>query len=58
MPAEDLKQPKLRLIIKCSSDGMSKLSLRSDVIRALTDSKALGITGKGSKGELTTRLYY
>ena len=46
----------LRLMIECPYDGWGKLRLRSDVIKALTDSRALGITRKGSKGELTTRL--
>lgn len=33
-----------------------KLRLRSDGTKALTDSRALGISGKGFRGELTSRL--
>lgn len=48
--------PTSRLMIECPYDVWAKLRLRSDVIKALTDSRALEITRKGSKGELTTRL--
>lgn len=48
--------PTSRLMIECPYDGCGNLRLRSDVIKALTDSRALGITRKDSRGELTTRL--
>lgn len=41
-------------LIVCPFD--EELRLRSDGTKALTDSRALGITGKGSRGELATRL--
>lgn len=41
-------------LIVCLFD--EKLRLRSDGTKALTDSRALGVTGKGSRGELTSRL--
>lgn len=44
----------LRLMIECPYDGIGNLRLRGDVIKALTDSRALEIiTRQGSKREFT-----
>lgn len=45
----------LGLMILYPFGGMGKLRLRSDGTKVLTDSRALGITGKVSKEEATTR---
>lgn len=44
----------LTLLIVCPFD--EKVRLRSDGAKALTDCRASGISGKGFRGELTSRL--